>query len=181
MNLLENAPTAATAAKDSCDRIMGLSEVAAFLSCSHEDARRFLTSTHVPCFRLESGGYRFLYSNLIHALKENSRPFDEESRRSNEVVEAWEFWLSARSSDVSKDLGVNWKSWLQLMAEQRIMPEEFQHFELDRKKDLLNRVKGNHSPALLDGPAASRPAAANPKSTAITTVRGRFAERKSFE
>ena len=163
------------------DRVLSLSDVATLLNSSQEDAKQFLAAARVPCLRLGSGGHRFLLSAVLHAFQQLAQPYEEVSKRQNQLAEAWEQWLKGRNHEKRRVAPDDWNKWLQLMTDMRLQPEDFQKMERGQRQALIRIVHSDRPSVLLDEEETACPVGALSAGNTTTQLRGRFLERKSFE
>jgi hypothetical protein len=170
------------------DAILCLTDVAAMLSCSVEEATALLESWRVPALRLPSGSHRFMLGSVLDAVRSALTPYKGERAECPPHIEpgairrAWERWVLSRGHQVMSGLGEEWRSWVRMMVDEGMPPKDFFELAREERLEMIRRVNAGsgHLPFTENGDPLADPA--TPQCVSATTrVLGRHPTRKCFE
>lgn len=178
---------------DGCtgDRILCLTDVAAWLMCSVEEARDFLTQSKVPCLKLPSGSQRFLLSVVLDAVRMSQVPFEPNGPNLNtnaraegndRIARDWERWVLGKGYQTLSTLGEDGSAWVTLMVSLEMTPDVNFALPKSERRKLVDSVqkRPNSLPFSEDAYEAGNPPA-HKILTTTTRIRGTLLGRKVFE
>lgn len=179
--------------KDGCtdDRILCLTDVAAWLMCSVEEARDFLAQSKVPCLKLPSGSQRFLLSVILDAVRRSQVPFESyrlnpdanaRAKGTDRIARDWERWVLEKGDQTLSTLSEDWSAWVTLMASLEMTPDGYFALPKSERRKLVDSVqrRPNSLPFSEDANEGGNPPA-HKILTTTTRVRGSLLGRKAFE
>lgn len=171
------------------NRILCLTDVAAWLMCSVEEARDFLVHARVPCLRLPRGSQRFLLSTILSAVRMRQEPFecemkpiDFEAAGDDGIARAWEHWALENGDRATSIQSEDWSAWIELMVNLGETPDGYFALPKADRRKLVESIR-KHPNSLNFADDGCETGNQPTHKTHMTTTRalGSFLGRKVFE